>query len=355
MLTLRPRDQTPEGTLSPGVAASARVPVVIVTGYLGSGKTSLITSLLRRPDMIGTAVVVNELAPVGVDQSIIADAGAEDVVLLKNGCLCCAAGSDLRNAVARLLQWRGDERSSPRRILIETSGAADPGPILRQVCFDPALRSRVRNGGVLTLFDIVNGREMFARDPVGLRQIGLADQIILTKADIASPHAREAARRFVQSLNPAARLSSEPDAARLFVAAAGRGVAKTEISTWLGEAGPLTGVSAAHESILATWSIQSQKRVEWLRVEPALGAIFERHGDDLLRTKGIVWTEGDERPLVIHGVGRQFHRPVRLSAWSGDPSSRIVIIGFAGATAAAAAIAEALDGGVTLYAAAAAE
>jgi G3E family GTPase len=340
MLGLRP------GGPAPGEAslAGARVPVVIVTGALGAGKTSLIASLLRRPDMAGTAVVVNELAAVGVDQFVIADAGAEAVVLLNNGCLCCAAGSDLRNAVARLLQARGGAAAAPRRILIETSGAADPGPVLRQLCFDPALRARLRNGGVLTLFDIVHGRAMLARDPVGLRQIGLADEILLTKTDLASAEARDDARRFVQSLNPAARVTFGSDAALRFVAAAAQGVARTGAAQWLGEAVRLPGAAEAHPAPLATWSIESREPVDWPRVEPRLGAIFEQAGEAVLRTKGVLWTLDDARPLVLQGVGRQFHRPVRLSAWSAAPSSRMVIIGFAGAADAAAAIAEALGG-----------
>lgn len=327
----------------PKADAAVRVPVVVVSGYLGSGKTTLIASLLSRPVMAGTAVIVNELAAAGIDQSIIADAGAEDVVLLSNGCICCAAGSDLRNAVARVLALRAG-RAAPARILIETSGAADPGPVLRQVCFDPVLRNRVRYGGVIVTFDAENGLAMLDRDPVGLRQIGLADRLLMTKADIADAGQIAAARALLSSLNPNAPIIQSGDDAARFIAASGRGISAAAMTAWLGAEG--ADAPPAHDRRLSTWSVFGTGRTDWSRAEPILRRSFDRLGDAVIRTKGIVWTAGDDRPLVIHGIGRHFNRPVRLSAWDGEPRSRFVVIGLPEAAAVAEAAAEAIGGRV---------
>jgi len=336
-----PEDRSNQDPAPHCTALAPRVPVVVVTGYLGSGKTMLITALLKRPDMAGTAVIVNELAEAGIDQSIIADTGADDVVLLSNSCLCCAAGSDLRNSVARLL--RRSVGQPVKRILVETSGAADPGPILRQICFDPLLRSKLRYAGVLTLFDAQNGKDLLARDPVGLRQIGLADRILVTKTDLVGKDMAAAARRFLRALNPGVRVTQEREEAERFVGDAGLGVARAGASAWLGEA---VGADPSddHQPMLSTWSIYGRRPVYWTRTEQAIGVVFDRHGDDVLRTKGLLWTEGDDRPLAIHGINRHFHRPVRLARWDGEPMSRFVVIGFAGAAVAAAAIADAISG-----------
>lgn len=340
----RPITRGSTAGLSP-VDAAARVPVVVVTGYLGSGKTTLIASLLSRPEMAGTAVIVNELAEAGIDQSIICDAGAGEVVLLSNGCLCCASGSDLRNAVGRLLAGPAGRLAAPARVLIETSGAADPGPILKQVCFDPVLRSRVRYGGVLTVFDAENGPAMLDRDPVGLRQIGLADRVLLTKTDIACPFQVAAARVLLRRLSPHAPVIQSRDDAADFIVKSGCGLSASGASAWFAPAS--SAVQApAHDRRMSTWSIFGDGRVEWSRADGILRQAFDGGGDDVLRTKGIVWTTGDDRPLVVHGVGRHFHRPVRLSAWDTTPCTRFVVIGFPEAAAVAAAVADGIGGRV---------
>ncbi len=342
----RPTEPDVSAAASPAPETAVRVPVVVVTGYLGSGKTTLISELLSRPDMAGTAVIVNELAEAGIDQSIIGDAGADDVVHLSNGCLCCAAGSDLRNAVAKLLDHPASGGGGPDRILVETSGAADPGPILRQICFDPILRAKVRYGGVVTLFDAQNGEALLSRDPVGYRQIGIADRILLTKADLVGPAQAQAARALLSKLNPNAPVIDDRAGVTGFIADSGRGISETGVAAWLGAASGRDAVSD-HNQPLSTWSVFGTQPVAWSRIEQVLRQAFDQHGGDVVRTKGIVWTEGDGRPLVVHGISRHFHRPVRLSAWDGEPRTRFVVIGFAGAASVAEAIAEAVGGRVS--------
>lgn len=341
---------TPIRKSEPSSTTPARVPVVVVTGYLGSGKTTLISSLLNQPDMAGTAVIVNELAEAGIDQSIIGDAGADAVLLLSNGCLCCGSGTDLRNAVARLLATPLADGKQLQRILVETSGVADPGPILKQICFDPVLRSKLRYAGVVTLFDVQHGQDMLARDPVGFRQIALADHILLTKTDITGKTEANKAYQFLKALNPNADISRQRTGTESFIMQAGRGVMASGASAWLGTSLLSdTPIETAHQQILSTWSIFGDSPISWRQVEHKFHLIFDQHGDNLLRTKGLLWTTHDERPLVIHGINRHFHRPVRLNAWDGIPQSRVVVIGFEGASVAAAQIADVIGGEAKQY------
>lgn len=335
----------PEGRIDAGATtapAEVRLPVTIVTGYLGSGKTTLIASLLREPDMSGTAVIVNELADIGIDQSVIADAGASDVVLLSNGCLCCAGGTDLANAVRRLVGFGGAGGQDLRRLLIETSGAADPAPIVRQVCFDPQLRSRLRYGGVLCLFDAAFGPGHIDRDPIGYRQMALADMILVTKTDLVAPSDLSERLAWLQRLNSVPLVTVEKAEALDFLSGKSRKLGGAGATTWLG--GAATPVEPTHVAEIGSWAITASDAIDWPVAEQALRIIFDRHGDHILRTKGIIQTIEDPRPLVIHGINRHFHRPLRLRAWEGEPKTRLVVIGFPPALGAAEEIAHRLGG-----------
>jgi G3E family GTPase len=320
----------------------ARVPVAVVTGYLGSGKTTLIAAMLRQPDMAGTAVIVNELADVGIDQSVIADAGASDVVLLSNGCLCCARGTDLANAVRRLIGLGQSGRYSLRMLLIETSGAADPAPIVRQVCFDPQLRVRVRYTGVLCLFDASFGPGHVERDPVGYRQLALADMILVTKSDLVSTSELAQRVAWLRRLNPVPPVTTARNEANDFLSGNNRDAGRAGTSAWLGGGAALP--AATHAAEIGAWSITAIDAIDWPLAEQVMRVIFDRHGDHILRTKGIIRTLNDPRPLVIHGINRHFHRPFRLSGWEADPETRIVVIGFPQAGDAAEEIASGLGG-----------
>jgi G3E family GTPase len=325
--------------------AEVRLPVTIVTGYLGSGKTTLIAALLREPDMSGTAVIVNELADIGIDQSVIADAGASDVVLLSNGCLCCARGTDLANAVRRLIGFGGTSGQVINRLLIETSGAADPAPIVRQVCFDPQMRNRLRYGGVLCLFDAAFGPGHIERDPIGYRQLALADMILVTKTDLVTASDVSERLAWLQRLNSVPQVTVGRREALDFLSGRSRTLGGAGAATWLG--GPAMPIEPMHVSEIGSWSITASDAIDWPMADQAMRAIFDRHGDHILRTKGIIHTIEDPRPLVIHGINRHFHRPLRLRAWEGEPKTRLVVIGFPPAREAAGEIADRLGGSVT--------
>jgi G3E family GTPase len=338
-------------------AGSARVPVSLVTGFLGSGKTTLIAALLKQPAMDGTAVVVNEFGAVGIDDAIFAEALDEDnVVLLANGCLCCAPGDDLARTVWNLTRR---QPKPPRRIVIETSGMADPAAALRRLMGDPRLRQAIRLDALVATVDAVNGLKSLDEQPVAQRQCAVADRRLITKTDLAGPSASKALAERLLALNPGAPVAfvshGEIDADRLFGASlfnSGNGDANAD--RWLGIEGHRAlpdgdadgsirfSRGPAHDHAVGSWLIEEARPVDWDVLSPRLGDIVARHGDRLLRVKGIVRTVGDERPLVIHGVQRVFHAPVRLQRWTRAPATSIVVIGDSGARTAIELIAGAL-------------
>ena len=330
-----------------------RIPISLVTGFLGSGKTTLIAALLRQPAMAGTAVVVNEFGAVGIDDAIFAQSvEAENVLLLANGCLCCTAGDDLAATVWSLA--RRAER--PRRIVIETTGLADPAPVLRRLMGDPRLAQATRLDTVVATIDAVSGLHNLEHQPVAARQCAVADRRIITKSDIAPPANVEALKERLRALNPGAEIlevnhgAVDADSllsASLYDAKAGL----SDVDRWLNaEAhhGHAHGHDVqnghnSHSHSVATWLLEEDRLVDWEALLSKLGPIIGRYGESLLRVKGVIHASDDPRPIVIHGVQRMFHPPVRLHSWKSTPGTKIVIIGDRGAGPAVAAIAEALS------------
>jgi G3E family GTPase len=336
---------------------SDRIPISVVSGFLGSGKTTLIAALLKQPAMQGTAVIVNEIGAVGIDDAVFAQSlDAGDVVLLANGCLCCAAGDDLTATVWALAR-RPDR---PRRIVIETSGLADPAPALRRLMADPRLRQTTRLDALVVTVDAVNGLKNLAERPVALRQCAVADRRLITKTDLADAARIAALSDRLFALNPGTPVEHVShgaiDAARLFGAALyDARHRRSDVDRWLnlaeyrakllrrsGGVDIRFSCDAAHDQSVGTWLVEEVRPVDWEKLSSRLGEIIARHGDRLLRVKGVIFTVGDQRPLVIHGVQRLFHGPARLDRWTGLPATSIVIIGDKGSAPAVESIADAL-------------
>jgi G3E family GTPase len=310
-----------------------RLPVTVVTGFLGSGKTTLIRRLLGHPGMNRAAVIVNEFGEVGIDHELVA-ASSESVTLLSSGCLCCVVRTDLQETLRTLFaQRRAGEVIDFDRVLIETSGLADPAPVIQTLATDTLLVSHYRLDGVVTLVDAVNGLGQLDREAEAVKQAALADRLLVTKTDLADA---AALRERLRTLNPRAELADvvqgEIDPA--FLTGIGLTSARadaTQIGRWLGagsgEGAYLGAVAPRHDRGITTFSLWFDRPFGWQTLSAALELLTSLRGPDLLRVKGLVNVAGEAGPVVVQGVQHVFHPPVTLAAWpSDDRRSRLVFI-----------------------------
>jgi G3E family GTPase len=310
------------------------LPVSIVTGFLGSGKTTLIARLLRNPAFARTAVIVNEFGEIGLDHELIA-ASDETLLTLSTGCLCCAVRSDLLATLLELWARRDAGEIVYDRVLIETSGLADPAPILQALMTDRDVAQHHAIDTLLTLVDAQHGEAALDRHPEARRQAALADRLLLTKSDVVGR--ADALRARLAALNPGAPLLSAvagdiaPGA--LFTAAdadarMARLTAMVDASVL--SAFPRTGaVPAVHGDGITTFSLTRERPLPALALTLWLEALVEHCGERLLRLKGLVdVAEMPGRPALIHGVRHVFAPPDWLDRWpSGDRRTRMVFIG----------------------------
>ena len=306
--------------------ATELIPVSVLTGFLGSGKTTILSHMLRQPEFSRTAVVINEFGEVALDHELI-EKTEDSVIALTTGCLCCRVRSDLTKTLQDLLRRRDDGTCMQfNRIVIETSGLADPAPILHALMTDAALASRLVLGSVVTTVDAVAGEVTLDREAISRKQVAVADRIVLSKLDLtgeveASLHDR------LRCLNPGAPISravyGRIESDNLF------GVAlhdpKARMS-WLAEAPEHN--HSAHDAEIKSFTVVRVEPIQAVALTLFLEALAEHCGPDLLRLKGIVnVAESPEQPAVIHGIQHVFHAPSWLRHWpSDDRTSRIVLI-----------------------------
>ena len=322
-----------------------RLPVSLLTGFLGSGKTTLLSHLLRHPSFSRTAVIINEYGEVGLDHDLV-EASEESFVTLQTGCLCCAIRGDLVRTLDDLLARR-DAGTVPRfeRIVIETSGLADPAPAIQAIMLDEALATRLSLTGVVTTVDALNGFATLEAQSESVKQAAVADRLVLTKTDLSgAPDAALLAR--LAALNPAApQLVADHgriDPALLLDSAVYDPSGKiADVARWLGRPNlsppPLTpphegegyaGLHHHHAPDILCHSIMREKPLPAVALTLFLEILAEHFGADILRLKGIVHlAESPERPTVIHGVQHVFHPPAWLERWpSDDRRTRLVLI-----------------------------
>jgi G3E family GTPase len=315
--------------------AADRPPVSVITGFLGSGKTTLLNSLLRDPGMARAAVIVNEFGEVALDHLLVATPN-ENTVLLANGCLCCTIRGDLVGTLADLLARRG-AGGVPAfdRVLVETTGLADPVPVLRTLASDETIAPRLRAGAVITLVDGVNGESRLDDCPEAVKQAAVADCLLVSKTDLAEPAAVAKLRRRLARVNPGAQVHEVLRGAiapgLLFETALLEPASRREaVERWLNEdaytiAGPARRRAVRHTDGIHSFAVRHDDPVTGAGLTAWLNLMATLKGARLLRVKGIVNVAGS--PVVVHVVQSVIHEPVTLDAWpSADRGTRIVFI-----------------------------
>jgi G3E family GTPase len=298
-------------------ARGARIPVIVVTGFLGAGKTTLLQHFLKTPEGHGTALVVNEFGAAGIDDALLR-ASADETVLLGNGCLCCNTRSDLQIALRTLVADR-DRGAIPdfRRIVIETSGLADPSPILQTFATDRALGDTFHVDVLATAVDAVTGLATLEWSAEARKQIILADVLLLTKADIAEPVAVEALTARLRTLNPRAALVTAKSG--VFDPRCLIEPADSERNLLLAE--------AAHSDGIASFTFLWRAPLPWETFSRAMETLTALRGPDVLRVKGFLNVAGCRGPVLVQFVQHLSPPPVELERWPDeDRDSRVVFI-----------------------------
>ncbi|HUG21068.1 CobW family GTP-binding protein [Piscinibacter sp.] len=310
------------------------IPVTVLTGFLGSGKTTVLNCLLSRPELADTAVIINEFGPVGIDHLLV-DHVAENMRLLASGCLCCTVRGDLIETLGTLADRRARGEIRFDRVIVETTGLADPAPVLHTLMADPAVAPHFRLDGVVTTVDAVNGAGTLQRHAEAVKQVGVADALLLTKTDLASASDADALAAQLARLNPGARIRRVVDGAVDPEHVLGVGWFDPAGSTvrefaFHGEAEHDHGHDHGHHhdshvkahAFAFDAPLPEAAFTHWLELMAAM------RGERLLRVKGLVQlAERPDEPLVVHGVQHVFHPPQRLAAWpSADHRSRLVFI-----------------------------
>jgi G3E family GTPase len=326
--------------------SAERTPVGVITGFLGSGKTTLLNRLLADPRMAKSLVLINEFGEIGLDHLFIA-ARDGDLVLMRSGCVCCTVRGDLEKTLREIAAKRQRDAIPPfDRVLLETTGLADPAPVAGLFLNHPLVAHDYRLDAVVTTVDAVNGARQLDEHAESVKQAAIADRLLLTKRDLAGNEAAaRALRARLARLNPGAPIHDvahgEVDPALLFGAGPFDPGGKSEAArAWLAaerydagnvhdheRAAQAGHAHAHHDTRIASFCLTQDAPLDWDRFQRWLGLLRGLYADELLRVKGILNVAGEAQPLVIHGVHQVFHPPVLLPAWpDSDRRSRIVFI-----------------------------
>lgn len=327
-----------------------RVPVTLLTGFLGAGKTTLLNSVLSDASAGQVAVIVNEFGEAGLDHDLVEGTDG-DVVLMQSGCLCCSIRGELSRTVAGLMYRRLSGEFSFDRIVIETTGLADPGPVLQTLRTDDVLAKNTRSDGIVTVVDAVNAMTTLDAQFEAVSQVALADLVVVSKADLVAPEQVIQLEERLRGLNPRVRIEHAVRGAGVAQKIWGLSPMQPEakpaaVLDWTAGKGKkadpmenMSGLFAAPPSMAPAFAHNHDARINSVSVEletPLADEVFDRWldtlikewGQNILRVKGIVFLQGIDLPFVFHGVQHVFDPPVQLREWPReDRKTRIVVIG----------------------------
>ena len=310
--------------------------VNVLTGFLGAGKTTLLNRLLREPDLSDVAVIINEFGSVGIDHLLV-ETIDDETVLLQSGCICCTIRGDLKQAILSLFEKRQAGRIAPfTRLVIETTGLADPAPIVATLTADLMLKYHFSMGNIIAVVDAPNGRHNLETYGESARQVAVADRIVVTKGDIAEWGLTEDLLALLAEMNPTARIEigspdRTPSALLMTEDIHDLGARSEEVRRWIAAEryhdhahAPADDVNA-HGSVRSV-SITADRPLSWARFSTWLSMLVNRHGKRLLRVKGILDIDGYPTPVVIHGVQHIIHKPIHLDTWPDGVGGSVLVL-----------------------------
>jgi G3E family GTPase len=322
------------------------IPLTLLTGFLGAGKTTLLNTLLRDPDLRDTAVLINEFGEIALDHLLVEKIDG-DMMVLSSGCLCCNLRGDLITALEKLLRNLDNGRAAFKRVIVETTGLADPAPLLQTLMQHPYLVMRFRLDGVVTLVDAVNGSDTLDNHPEAVKQAAVADRIVLTKTDLLrtadGPATRDALIARLRKLNPAAPILDAAAGDASVSSLTGCGLYDPDrkipdVSRWLADEAIAAAHSHGHhhhhhdvnrhDERVQAFTLATDRAIPAAMLDLFLELLRSTHGPNLLRMKAIVnIEETPDRPMVLHGVQHVLHPATQLDAWpDADHRTRMVFI-----------------------------